>query len=111
MLTELNQGLDDGEIASAIQLIHEAENIYYFGTCDNIRRFQQNLLYTGKRVEVYQIFSGEIPSLVDWPENSVAIVENPGYPWFRSDNLISRISQARMNDFWPESCLTPEMEN
>lgn len=94
MFTELSHKLEREKLEQTVDMIHEAEHIYYFGTCDNARRFQQDLFYAGKRVEVYQVFSMDTPQLLEWSENSLAIVENPGYPWFQSDDLILRVKEV-----------------
>lgn len=94
MYMELNRTLDRDAVSRAVKMISEAEYVYYFGTCDEARRFQQDLNYSGKHVEVYQVFGADAPQLFEWGKNSVALVENPGYPWFRCDDLVLAVKET-----------------
>ena len=96
MFMEMNRTLDREAVNKAVSLIESADAVYYFGTCDVARRFQQDLNFSGKYVEVYQVFSADFPHLVEWEKNSVAIVENPGYPWFNTDDLVIKIKEKGM---------------
>lgn len=93
MIEELERTLNRDEIIRAVSLIHSADAVYYFGTCDVARRFQQDLNFSGKFVEVYQVFSADAPHMIEWEKNGVAIVENPGYPWFNSDEMVRKIKE------------------
>lgn len=93
MFEALDQALDRDAISKAVTMIDEADTVYYFGTCDAARRFQQDLFIRGKLVEVYQVISSESPRVIEWRGGSVAIVENPGYPWLETNDMIRQIKQ------------------
>ena len=94
MLQEMSQTLEQAVIERAVSLIHDADSIYYFGTCDTGRRFQQDLFVTGKYMEIFQNFSADSPRPIEWGPNSLAIIENPGYPWFENNEMIRQIQEA-----------------
>ena len=110
MYLEMNRTLDRDQIQQAIDLVHHADAIYYFGTCDAIRRFQQDLFVTGKYVEVYQAFSAESPRIIEWKKNSLAIVENPGYPWFETGEVVRRILESGTKVLQITCSSTPELD-
>ena len=93
MFQALEQELSRDALSQAVELIEKSDAVYYFGTCDAARRFQQDLFIQGKLVEVYQVLSLESPQLIDWQSGSVAIVENPGYPWLETNDIIRQIKQ------------------
>lgn len=57
MYQELNRGLDRAVLNRAVSMIDHADCVYYFGTCDIARRFQQDLCFNGKYVEASRPFS------------------------------------------------------
>lgn len=110
MYQELNQGLDRTVLNRAVSMIDRADCVYYFGTCDIARRFQQDLCFNGKYVEVYQISGAEEPQLIEWGKNSVAIVESPGYPWFQSEEMILKIKESGAKVLLITCTARPELE-
>lgn len=110
MYMELNRTLDRETIRNAEDLIAQAEYIYYFGTCDDACRFQQDLNYSGKYVEVYAVFSAGVPQFMEWGKNSVALVENPGYLWFRCDDTGLAIKESGTKVILMTCSPNPELE-
>ena len=110
MFMEMNRVLERGKVEAAIELIAEASAVYYFGSCDMVRRFQQDLFYTGKYVEVYQVFGADTPRLIEWQKDAVAIIENPGYPWFNSDDMILKIKESGVRVILINCSSQPELE-
>lgn len=110
MFTELNRMLDRKVLDRAVAMIDSADCVYYFGTCDIARRFQQDLCFNGKYVEVYQMSSTEAPQLIEWGKNSVAIVESPGYPWFQDEEMILKIKESGAKVLLITCAAHPELE-
>lgn len=110
MFMETSRTLDRKAINKAVALIDAADAVYYFGTCDVARRFQQDLNFNGKYVEVYQVFSADSPHLIEWAKNSVAIIENPGYPWFRSNEMVLKIKESGTKVILIACASQPELE-
>ncbi len=110
MFMEMNRVLERDKVEKAVNLIAESSSVYYFGSCDIMRRFQQDLFFNGKYVEVYQVFGADTPHLIEWAKNAVAIIENPGYPWFNSDDIILKIKAFGVKVILITCSARPELE-
>ena len=90
LLDSLETSLSDDMISRAAALLHEASHVYYFGAVGSFVRLEQDLCVSGKFVD---ICTRSGISGLECPENTLVILENPGYPWFQLNDLVHEIRE------------------
>ncbi len=94
LLDSVERSLSGDLMERAAAMLHEASCVYYFGAGDAFLRLEQDLCVAGKLVDTFRDMDEERLTELDWQPGTLVILENPGYPWFRLDDLAYRVKEA-----------------